>query len=488
MSVAKNTVFYSFALVFQKILGFVYFALIARFLGVENTGLYVFALSFTAIFSVLADLGFAPILTREIAKDKKETQKLFSQVFSVKIIMSIVTYGLVVLAINALGYSGFTRKLVYMAGAVMVLDSFSLIFWAVFRGHQNLRYEAYGVVGFQLVTVGFGLVVLYSGFGVQALIVATLAGSLFYALFSLGWLLKKLQLKLQFVYDWVTIKWMLALAFPFALAGVFARIYTQIDTVMISKMSCLPNMPQICDQYVGWYGTASKVILALQFIPMALSASLFPKLSEQAVSSSAKSNENLRETFVLSWRYLAIVGLPMASGVIVFAPHVIQAVWGTAFLPASLPLQILIGSLVFLFLTFPNGALLNAVGKQLKNTTFMGIVVVVNVLLNMWLIPQYTMTGAAIASLISTSTLFILGFIAVHKIIRFSFWKLLYTLFVLVVSAWVMVAVAVYLQLFIHWILAGVISVVVYVSVAWLLGGISKADMALIKQVFFVRD
>lgn len=481
MSVAKNTVFYSGALVFQKILGFVYFALIARFLGVEHTGLYVFALSFTTIFSVLADLGFAPILTREIAKSKKETQKLFSQVFSVKLIMSLFTYGLVVLAVNMLGYKELTRQLVYLAGVVMVLDSFSLIFWAVFRGHQNLKYEAYGVVGFQLVTVGFGLAVLYSGLGVKALIAATLAGSLFYAIFSLSWLLKKLSLKLQITYDWQTIKWMLVLAFPFALAGVFARIYTQIDTVMISKMSCLPNMPQVCDQYVGWYGTASKVILALQFIPMALSAALFPKLSEQ----SKHEPKQMQETYVLSWRYLAILGLPLAAGVIVFAPHVIKAVWGTAFVPAALPLQILMGSLVFLFLTFPNGALLNAVGKQLKNTSFMGIVVVVNVVLNIVLIPKYAMTGAAVASLLSTSTLFVLGFISSYKEIRFSMWNLLHALFVLLVAAWVMVAVAVYLQLYMHWILAGIVSALAYVAVAWLLGGIGKRDVALVKQIFF---
>lgn len=486
MSVAKNTVFYSGALVFQKILGFVYFALIARFLGVADTGLYVFALSFTTIFSVLADLGFAPILTREVAKDKQKTQELFSQVFSVKLIMSVITYVLVVAVINMLNYPEFTRQLVYLAGIVMVLDSFSLIFWAVFRGHQNLRYEAYGVVGFQVITVGFGLAVLYAGFGVTALIVATIAGSLFYAIFSLSWLLRKLKLKLQLIYDWTTIKWIFVLSFPFALAGVFSRIYTQIDTVMISKMSCLANEPAVCDQYVGWYGTASKVILALQFIPMALSAALFPKLSEQ--STSAKATVDMRETFTLGWRYLIIIGLPMAAAVIVFAPQVIRVVWGEAFVPAALPLQILMGSLVFLFLTFPNGALLNAVGKQLKNTSFMGIVVIVNVVLNAFLIPQYTMTGAAVASLISTGLLFVLGFVASYKVIHFSMRQLLYTLFVLLVSAWVMIAVAIYLQLFMHWILAGAVSALAYILVAWILGGIGKQDVALVKQIFFARD
>lgn len=478
MSIAKNTIHYSAALVFQKILGFIYFALIARILGVEDTGLYVFALSFTTIFSVLADIGFAPVLIREIAKAREKTQELFSQVFSVKIIISIATYALVVLFVNILGYPPLTRTLVYIAGLVMVLDSFSLIFWAVFRGHQNLTYEAFGVVGFQTITVGIGLAVLFFGLGVTALIVATLAGSVFYFVFSLAWLLKKLKLKLKLVFDKKTIIWMMKLALPFALAGVFARIYTQIDTVMLSKMSCESYAINLCNQNVGWYGVASKFVLAFQFIPLALAASLFPALSEQHAQDQAK----MKATFMSAWRYLALIALPLGLGVIALAPEIVMTVWSQSFLPAVLPLQILMGSLIFLFLTFPNGSLLNATGNQTVNTAYMGIVVILNVVLNAITIPRYAMTGAAVASIVSTFLLFVLGFIKSHELVKFNIWSV-FAMFVRLTLAALLMAVALmYAKLYINWIILIPLGALMYFGIGALLGEITKDDL-----IFFRR-
>ena len=74
-SIAKNTTFYTGALIVQKVLAFVYFSLIARFMGVEDTGKYTFALSFTTMFAIFIDLGLAPVLTREIAKATNQIEE-----------------------------------------------------------------------------------------------------------------------------------------------------------------------------------------------------------------------------------------------------------------------------------------------------------------------------------------------------------------------------------------------------------------------------
>ncbi len=479
MSMGKNTFHYTLALVFQKVLGFVFFALVARVLGVEDTGLYVFALSFTTMFSVLADLGFAPVLIREIAKDKSKTQDLFSQVFSVKIIMSLITYGIVVLFINLLDYPTLTKTIVYMAGIIMVLDSFSLIFWAVFRGHQNFRYESMGIMGFQIITVGLGLTVLYMGLGVKALILATLVGSVFFFLVSLFWLITKLKLKLRIVYRKSDIVWFFKLSFAFALAGVFARIYTQIDTVMISKLAC-EGVQILCDKQVGWYGVASKIVLALQFIPMALSATLFPALSEQSVNNPDK----LQGTYVTAWRYLAMIALPVAGGVIMLAPEIIGAVWGPVFLPAVPPLRILMGSLVFLFLTFPNGALLNATGNQLKNTTYMGVAVVVNVVLNIYLISNFYMVGASVASIVSTFVLFVLGIAHSYKLIKFSKMRFAGMFFRFLFATVVMAFGIYYLREYMDWWLNSVFAVLIYFGACLLIKAISLDDIRLARGLF----
>jgi len=85
-SVAHNTIWLTGSLVAQKVLSFVYFAIIARQLGVEETGLYVFALAFTALFGIFADFGLTPVVIREVAKERDHSQ--FSPHVKTKLIVA----------------------------------------------------------------------------------------------------------------------------------------------------------------------------------------------------------------------------------------------------------------------------------------------------------------------------------------------------------------------------------------------------------------
>src|SRR3989338_10171951 len=83
-SIAKNTAFMTGASIAQKIISFVYFTLIARSIGVEGTGKYFLALSFTTIFVVFVDLGLSNVLVREAAKVRNNIQKYLSTILSVR--------------------------------------------------------------------------------------------------------------------------------------------------------------------------------------------------------------------------------------------------------------------------------------------------------------------------------------------------------------------------------------------------------------------
>jgi len=79
---AKNTIFYTIALASQKVLSFFYFIVLARGIGVENTGKFTFALSFTSIFAMFLDLGLTQVLIRETAKNQKNSENTWL-IFSV---------------------------------------------------------------------------------------------------------------------------------------------------------------------------------------------------------------------------------------------------------------------------------------------------------------------------------------------------------------------------------------------------------------------
>jgi O-antigen/teichoic acid export membrane protein len=467
-SVAKNTAYYTGALIFQKILAFIYFSLIARFLGVEDTGKYVFALTFTTLFAIFIDLGLGPVLTREIAKAKNRTELYLSNILALKIPLAVVTYVLVVSMINILAYPPITRSLVYISGIIMFLDSFSLTFWAVLRGHQRLKYESLGVIGLQLITVSLGSLVLIFKLGLLALISALLIGSLFNLVLALIMVVKKLKISIIPHYEPEVLKLLFRIGVPFALAGIFSRIYTSLDTVLLSTLAG--------DAAVGWYSIPIKITLALQFLPMAFMAALFPAMSEYFVSNK----EKLAKTFEKAMHYLMIISLPMAAGIIVLAEPIILRVYTAEYLNSILPLRILMVSLFFLFINFPVGYLLNACNKQVTNTVNMGITVLVSVVLNIILIPRFSYIGAAVTSFISTFILFNLGMYWVPRIVDYSRLYLVKSFLKILVASLIMAGVIDYLlnhEMGISWLALVPIGAGIYFVVLWILRGVSKHDI-----------
>ena len=148
-SVARNTAYLTAASVAQKVLAFAYFTAIARIVGVQNTGRYSFALAFSAIFSVVTDLGFTSVMVRDLSRSLDRAKQYLGTVLASKLLFTAIAYGLLALAVNLMGYPAETKTLVYLAGTMMILDAIALTFFAVFRATKNLRFEAIGVVIWQ---------------------------------------------------------------------------------------------------------------------------------------------------------------------------------------------------------------------------------------------------------------------------------------------------------------------------------------------------
>ncbi|MBU0743754.1 MAG: oligosaccharide flippase family protein, partial [Gammaproteobacteria bacterium] len=167
-NVAKNTSYFTLALVLQKVISFTYFIIIARALGPEDLGKYYFAISFTTIFAIFIDIGLANVLTREIARykeDKNKVKELLGGALGIKSVLAVLSSIIVIILINVLGYPQITKSLVYLAIISMNLDSFTASFFAVMRGFHNLFYESIAVVIFQAIVFGFGLMVLKLNLG-----------------------------------------------------------------------------------------------------------------------------------------------------------------------------------------------------------------------------------------------------------------------------------------------------------------------------------
>jgi O-antigen/teichoic acid export membrane protein len=193
------------------------------------------------------------------------------------------------------------------------------------------------------------------------------------------------------------------MALPFALAGIIGRLYSYSDSIIMSKLLTPMDM--------GWWSVPYKITFAFQFIPVALSASVYPAMSSLSLTEPTK----VGELFVKAWKYLFVIVFPLSFGLSAVAEPVITRLYGAAFLPSVLVLRILLISLIFSYLSIISGALLNATGHQKTQTTILAMALGSNILLNIFLIPAYGIVGAASAALFSNILLWTAGFIAVRK-------------------------------------------------------------------------
>ncbi len=467
--VARNTTYLTAAYVGQKILTFVYFIFVARGVGVADIGKYVFALSFTTIWSVFIDLGCSPFLTREGAKDTKRLPQLLSTVASMKLALSLVVYAAAIMAVNLLGKEPLVRELVYISGLIMVLDSFSLTFYAAFRARQELKYEALGMIIGQVVIFIFGMTALLLRWPLPALIAAILLGSIFNAGYS-WWLLRRhAGIHLTWRWDGVAIKVMLFSALPFAVAGIFARLYGYLDAVLLSMLGG--------DEQLGWYSAGYKITFALQFLPQAFAAALFPAMA----AAYATNRALLAKPFEKSMFALLIISVPIAAGVAVLAHQFIGLMYGPEFAPTAFSLQILIISLPFIFLSFPVGSLLNAGDKQTVNTINMGVVMAVNAAMNLVLIPLLgprAYVGAAAAVLASSVLQLVLGLVWVGKITSYNYWWLISKVIRTLLAALSMIIVILWLLPYAYFLFLVPVSGAVYVLMLWLLRGVERSELS----------
>jgi O-antigen/teichoic acid export membrane protein len=402
--ITSNTSWYLIALTVQKLFSFAYFIILARFLEPTNYGQYQLSINFALMLSVIADLGLSSVLIRETARQVIDQEKLFRQIFSLKIILSILT-GLAIIIGDIILYANNpVRPLIYFTALIVIIDSFTLLFYGFIRGQQNLRYESIGTIIFQLIILALGLSLMQFSKNALYFILVILFASLFNFLYSFILLNKKYKLKLTWYFDKKLATSIFVIAWPFALSAVFAKIYAYIDGLILEYLHGSASL--------GIYSVAYKVTFAFQFIPLAFVAALYPAFANYWQNDKAQ----LEKTLLKAINYLAYISLPITAGIISLAPFIVKSLYSSSYANSVAPLQILVLSLPFLFINFALSYFLNATDRQRTNTWNLGLVMLLNIILNFIFIPRWEAWGASLASSISTVVLFCLNLIAVYKV------------------------------------------------------------------------
>ena len=463
--IAKNSLVLLASNIISKILGFFYVMYIARYLGAEGFGILSFALAFTGIFSVFSDLGFGPLTVREVARDKSLVRKYLGNITVIKIFLVIITFALIAITINLLGYPKQTIKVVYLISLSVVFDSFTIEFFSIFRAFEKMEYQSFGqILSSILMLVGalFAISQRFSviGFASIYFIVSVFALGYSFAVCTWKFSLPKLEL------DWNFWKPTIKEALPFFLSAVVDMIAFKIDIIMLSMMKG--------DMVVGWYSAAYRLIEALMFIPATFAGAIYPVLSNFYVSSQ----ESLKLIYKKSFKYLFIVGLPIAVGTTILAHKIILFIYKSGFTHSIIALQILIWTIPIIFLSYMFGTMLASVNKQFLALKINFLCMILNITINLILIPRYGYIGASIATVITTLLSFILFFRFLSKFI----YKIQIHKYILKpIMASTIMGLFIFSFTRMNIFLLVCISIVIYFGVLILLKTFSKKDIILFK-------
>jgi len=204
-------------------------------------------------------------------------------------------------------------------------------------------------------------------------------------------------------YNFQIWKRFLKMSWPVGLVILFSTIYNQIDSVMMGFWGMIDE--------VGWYNAAYKIVNATMIPATLFFSSFYPVMS----ATFKKSKEELQKIWNYQIKLISFLSFPILIGGIVFAPKIIEFFYGADFSPSILAFQILIIATTAICLSYPFFQILIVSDNQKKNFKITLLGAIVNVVLNLGLIPQYGLYGAAVATLI---TAFLMLFIYIYSVAK----------------------------------------------------------------------
>jgi O-antigen/teichoic acid export membrane protein len=378
-----NTALVLMARVISRLVALVMVVVLANHLGPGDYGRYTTLVAYSALVSVVADLGVSPLYTREAARDPARLPLYLGTLLGGKAALGAAACAIFAAALVLVGLG----NLVVPGAVLLLVTTYATLLRNTFYALGRLEFEAVAILCEIAIQAGLILYGARRGADVAFFVWAYAASygftCIYVPLTVLGFRLARLRptFDLRLLGAW------LRLAFPFALAAFLTNLYFKADVPILQHFRPYRE--------VGWYQFAYKPFEALQFVPLAIQAVAYPLLAVHFREQSPK----LGVAYARCFKALVALGWPLTVGTFVLA-HPIGRLF--RLFPQSEPsLRILAWGIVFLFANSAFTAMLSAMDRQDRFAWATAIAVAVNVGLNLILIPLYGYLAASAVTVVT---------------------------------------------------------------------------------------
>ncbi len=399
-SIKKNYIFNLFYQILLLIAPLVTIPYVSRVLGAEQIGAYSYASSLVAYFVLFATLGTTTFGQRKIScvsSDKEERSRAFWELFLFRFFTTVITSAIYLITFTVLIKDSVRLYLVLVLNLVNIAFDISWFLQGIEEfGKTVLLSSVFKILNVVLVFVFvktvddlFTYVLINVGF----IVLSNLAMWIF---------LPKYLCKVTGIKPFKDFKDILQLFIP----TIAVQIYTVLDKSMIGWFTEGKTEN-------GYYEQAEKIVKIALTVVTSLGIVMIPRISKKFKDGD---EEAVKYYIYKSYRFIWLMGFPIMFGLIAISSVLVPIFFGEGYEKCEILIPIF--STLALFIGFSNVTGMQffvPTNRQNILTLTVTVGAIVNVVLNLVLIPFFQSIGASIASITAEFCVTITGFIYIKK-------------------------------------------------------------------------
>lgn len=363
---------------------------VARYLGPAQFGVFSYAIAFAALFGSIAKLGLDSIVVRDLVREPKQRDVYMGTAFWLKMIGAFAMLVIMAFAVRLTSSDATTNLYIFIIASGTLFQSFEVVEF-YFQSRVLSRFVAICKLVQLFIS---SLLKLYLIFLDADLIWFVLVSLLDQITLALSLYLAYRQQRVGGFYryfDVTTARHLLRDSWALIISGLVIMVYMRIDQIMIKEM--------LGEKEVGLYSAATRISEVWYFIPMLLTNSLFPSIVNAKKMSEELYYARLQRLFT----FLVWISIAVAVAMTFLSDWLVTLLYGNAYRDAGQVLVIHIWAGVFVSLGVASGSWFTNENLQRFSFYRTAFGAIVNVILNLILIPLFGLMGAAIATVIAQS-------------------------------------------------------------------------------------
>lgn len=365
--------------------------------GVQNAvgndmyGFYISIFNLSYILNILLDLGLTNFNTRNIAQHPQLISKHLPHILGVKLCL-LGLYLLVAFTVGAMmGYGSREFRLLAWLCAAQALNSLILYLRSNFEGLLMFRWDSlFSVLDRLLMIVICGLLLwgpASGGFTIYSFVYAQVAAYACTALLAL-WVIGRKTGMQRLRWNWRFFAAVLKKSAPFALLVLLMASYNRIDPILLRSLSN--------DAEAGVYAGAFRLLDALTMIAYLVSVPLLPVYARLSKDGNCTEIATITHLVFPAMMVFSVGAATSFSATADILMPLLYPGHADPYIPVF---KILVFGIIPIGTTYIFGTLLTAGGHLKQLNLFAAVSLVLNVLVNIMLIPRFGATGSAWASM-----------------------------------------------------------------------------------------